>query len=258
MPKVEARARAGRDGEGPSDLREDRRLLIERLPDIPRWVEARSLLLGGTAEISGLETAGPLAAVLRDPDDDTVFVVGRPKRDAVLNAVSRRKDACDVICGFAEAGAIAAISSDWIPQPIRLQLMAGDGLLPDPDDGDVRFAEPSAIEATPMDPELREELRAAIGYTRIAASFVDGSPVSFCYVGAVTETLWDVSIDTLPEHRRAGHAGRVAAFVIRHMANLGKRPVWAALESNPASWRLGAKLGFVEVDRSAMFEIPPP
>lgn len=237
---------------------EDRRRLIERLPDIPRWVEARSVLLSGAAEISGLETAGPLAAVLRNPDDDTVFVVGRPKPDAVLDAVSRREGACDVICGIAEAAAIATLSPGWIAQPIRLHLMAGDGLLPKPRDGDVRFAEPALIQATPMDPDLREELRAAMGYTQIAVSLVGGSPVSFCYAGAVTETLWDVSIDTLPEHRRAGHAGRVAAFVIRHMANLDKRPVWASLESNPASWRLAAKLGFVEVDRIAMFEIPPP
>ena len=43
-------------------------------------------------------------------------------------------------------------------------------------------------------------------YSLIAVTFVENQPVSFCYAGAVTESLWDVSIDTLPEHRRHGYA----------------------------------------------------
>jgi hypothetical protein len=31
----------------------------------------------------------------------------------------------------------------------------------------------------------------------VAASFADRRPVSFCYAAAQTESLWDISIDTL-------------------------------------------------------------
>jgi hypothetical protein len=41
--------------------------------------------------------------------------------------------------------------------------------------------------------------------------------------------------------------------MIRHMARQGKQPVWAALEENPASWRLAWKLGFAVVDELALF-----
>jgi RimJ/RimL family protein N-acetyltransferase len=91
--------------------------------------------------------------------------------------------------------------------------------------------------------------------TPTVAAFVGSVPVSFCYVASETEGLWDVSIDTLEEHRRQGHAARCAASLIRHMRHTsGKEPVWGALESNAASMGLAAKLSFVPVDRVFVFE----
>lgn len=233
-----------------------RRLLIEQLPDIPRWVEARSLLLTGDPQIDDLRTDGGLSAVVRDPEDDTVFVIGRPDPEAVLAAVARRAGACDVVCGIETSESLTRRAPGWTPQPAILHLLQGEGVLPPADN--CAFVDLATIERTPMEDELRGELRNAAGWTQIAASFVGGQPVAFCYAGSITETLWDVSIDTLPEHRRAGHAARVAAFVIGHMARLGQRPVWGALVDNPASWRLGERLGFREVDRIVIFEIAAP
>jgi RimJ/RimL family protein N-acetyltransferase len=235
---------------------DDRRLLTEQLPDIPRWVEARSLLLDGDPEITGLSIAGELSAVIRDPEDDTVFVVGVPDPDAILAAVARRTGACDVVCGIEAGDRLARLAPDWTPQPAIIHEMAGEGRLPAPEG--CAFIGLAAIARTPMEDELREELRDAARRTEIAASLVDGAPVAFCYAGAVTETLWDVGIDTLPAHRRAGHAAGVAAFVIGHMAARDKRPVWASLVDNPASWRLARKLGFQEVDRIMIFGVGAP
>ena len=88
----------------------------------------------------------------------------------------------------------------------------------------------------------------------IAAAFVNRQPVSFCYAGAMTESLWDVSIDTLPGYRRRGYAALCVTYLIYHMLAKGRHPVWQALEDNPASWRLARKLGFVPVDELALFE----
>ena len=101
--------------------------------------------------------------------------------------------------------------------------------------------------------ELTIESRAG---TPIAAACVDEHPVAFCYAGAVTETLWDVSIDTLELYRRRGFAAQCAAYLIRRLAEDGKRPVWGAAESNAPSARLAAKLGFTPVDSLVVLRRP--
>ena len=51
--------------------------LAYRLPDLPRWVEVRDLLLWGDCEILGLRQEPDLSFVLRDPETVSVFVVAR-------------------------------------------------------------------------------------------------------------------------------------------------------------------------------------
>lgn len=75
-------------------------------------------------------------------------------------------------------------------------------------------------------------------------------------MGSRTESLWDVSIDTLEEHRRQGHAARCVAFMVEHMQREGRRPIWNAVKSNAASLALAARLGFVPVDEMVVF-LPP-
>jgi GNAT superfamily N-acetyltransferase len=78
-------------------------------------------------------------------------------------------------------------------------------------------------------------------------------PVAFCYPVFETETLWDVSVDTLEAWRRRGLARACVEFLIDHMRRHGKEPVWGALVSNTASLALAASLGFGPVDRLAVF-----
>jgi RimJ/RimL family protein N-acetyltransferase len=120
--------------------------------------------------------------------------------------------------------------------------------------GAVGFLDPATLSQLPIDAELKQELESGAEQSLIAATFVDQQPVSFCYAGAITESLWDIAIDTLPEHRRKGYAALCVAHMIRHMRAQGKHPVWQAVEENPASWRLAQKLGFVSVDELALFE----
>ncbi len=56
-------------------------------------------------------------------------------------------------------------------------------------------------------------------------------------------------MDTLAGHRRRGYAEWCIACLIRHLRVRGKELVWGAVETNVASMRLAAKLGFAPVDR---------
>jgi predicted GNAT family acetyltransferase len=60
--------------------------------------------------------------------------------------------------------------------------------------------------------------------------------------------LWDISIDTLAGYRNKGYAAACVAYMIELMRRQKKQPVWGSYETNEASLRLAAKLGFVAVD----------
>jgi hypothetical protein len=89
---------------------------------------------------------------------------------------------------------------------------------------------------------------AADGVAAVAA-LNDELPVAFAYAAAETESLWDVSIDTIPSHRRQGYATTAVCHLMRRMREQGKSAVWGAVESNQASASLARCLGFVETDR---------
>lgn len=76
---------------------------------------------------------------------------------------------------------------------------------------------------------------------------------SFCYPAWQTETLWDVSIETLEPYRRLGLGARAARTLIRHMRLTGRAPAWGALETNSGSRARAARLGFLEAGGVAVF-----
>ena len=78
--------------------------------------------------------------------------------------------------------------------------------------------------------------------------------MSFCYAASETETLWDVSIDTLEPWRGRGLARACCELLISHMARHGKSPVWGAVEGNFASMKMAERLGFRPVDTLTVFE----
>jgi len=87
----------------------------------------------------------------------------------------------------------------------------------------------------------------------VAVVLEEGVPVSLCYPALVTESFWDVTIETVEGYRRGGRA--VAAFLRleSEMRDSGLEPVWGALESNAASLALAAKLGFERVGAIRVF-----
>jgi hypothetical protein len=99
-----------------------------------------------------------------------------------------------------------------------------------------------------LQPGLRHEMTHARKIAPVAVAVVDGVPVSFSYPVWTTESLWDVSIDTVDEQRRRGLAPHVVRAMIAHLDQQRLAPMWGALESNGVSLRLAARLGFAPVD----------
>jgi RimJ/RimL family protein N-acetyltransferase len=223
--------------------------LLASIPDLPRWVEARGMLLSGRGSV--IETG------LLDPP----AIVACP---TVMLAVVLRWDLGDVlhralrmvprefsIVGPAEAEGVVTATLPHRPHEgatlfhlpaeaaARLTGGAGARLL--------RADEYPQLDNLP--PILRGELRDACVHSPIATAFADDRPVAFCYSGWETERHWDVSIDTLDHYRRRGLAAAASTCLIQHFAALGKTAVWGSVDSNTASTALAQKLGFTAVDR---------
>ncbi len=228
--------------------------IAQRLPDLPRWVEVRSALRQGAGEVFGLQETPELSLVLWELDTESVFVVGRPGAEALRKAI-RRGQAREVIAPPEQADLLQDVLPGWAGSRILLHVLPDERHLPIVAYGQVGFLDASLLKQFAIPPALLEEFQSAALHSPIAAAFVEKQPVSFCYAGAVTEAWWDISIDTLPEHRRKGYAALCVAHMIRHMQSQGKQPVWAAITENPASWRLAQKLGFTPVDELVLFEL---
>ena len=66
-----------------SDPPKEHARLAELLPDVPRFVETRGMLLEGRCEVLGLERGPSPSFVTRDGEEKLVCVVGSPTRDAI-------------------------------------------------------------------------------------------------------------------------------------------------------------------------------
>jgi predicted GNAT family acetyltransferase len=79
--------------------------------------------------------------------------------------------------------------------------------------------------------------------------WVEGQPVSFAHASWRSPRWFDVSVETLPGFRQLGLGEMAArALILDEMAQ-GRAPVWGALDTNLASLRLAARLGFAAVDQ---------
>jgi GNAT superfamily N-acetyltransferase len=234
--------------------------LAHTLPDIPRWLYVRSMLLSGRCEVLGLAEGGPepqfVVRELEESEDRTVCVVGRPPADAIREATRRNRDGGEILTTPEGASLILSALPDWTATRATLHLLGDASRLPRIVEGEVRpfGASDLATVADELPEELRSELEGAIarGAHAVAAS-ADGRPVSFCYAADETEGLWDISIDTLEPYRRQGYAARCVSYMVDKMRRRGKEPVWAAEVTNLTSMRLATKLGFVPVDELLLF-----
>lgn len=235
--------------------------LAGSLPDVPRWLYARSMLLSGRCEVLGLEEgrSGPsfVARELEEREDRWFCVVGCPPAEAIREAARRNRNGGEVLAAQEGAPRVEGALPGWTRTRVIVHLLGDVPRLPLPAEGEVEpFGTPELAAASHDLPEdLRSYLKGAVGRKApVAASLDDGRPVSFCCAEDETEGLWDIAIETLAGHRRRGHAARCVSWMVTEMRRRGKGPVWAAEETNPASLRLAAKLGFVPADELVLFQ----
>lgn len=229
--------------------------LAQSLPDIPRWVETRSMLLSGRSQIFGLNDGDRHSFVVRSAEIGLASVVGVPEKSAIRDALGLDEEIETVLASIESLDHVSEALPEWTAGPASLHLPGQDAVSLANTAKIVRLLSPDELDAVRILPDdLRDELTKSSRYSPLSAVIVDGIPVSFCYAAAQTETLWDISIDTLEEYRNQGNGAAAVTFLIDHMKKLGKKPVWGAEDSNIPSLRLAARLGFEIVDKLIVFK----
>jgi GNAT superfamily N-acetyltransferase len=253
------------------------------LPDEPRWVDTRGILLcWPTTVIEGPGHSGERPAfVVVSEAEPIAAVVGRPGRAAIERAVERLvrvaeratdESPVDVLCQPEDAEEVAEALSHcgggWTPDGATLHRLPGNEI--GPDAPGLREASDPGYEIALVHPDDRarvgpgsvpgniyQELDLTWRRGRpVAVAFADRRPAAFLSAALETEGWWDVSVETLPEDRRRGLAAGCFRALHAFYRELGKRAVWGAHHSNPASMRLAARLGFVEDCRLQTFGRP--
>jgi RimJ/RimL family protein N-acetyltransferase len=222
------------------------------LPDEPRWVEVRGMLLSGMGRPVGAVATSPLALVALHAAEDQAVVIGHPERELIQKAAAVAQE---LLAVPENADWTAAALPGWQQEAATIYTAATLDRIRAVPPGVVRQLTAEELVGIPdRHAGLRDELlvKARAG-TPVFAAFAGQQPAAFCYAGSVTERWWDISIDTLEPFRRQGYAAQCVAYVIQHMSEQGKMPVWGALESNIASARLATKLGFQPVDTIIVF-----
>jgi GNAT superfamily N-acetyltransferase len=228
--------------------------LLAELPDVSRWIETRAMLRSPHVQLF----AGPSfeeGVVVRRHDGAmvAVSVVGRPHTTALAAALDGITPMTPVVAQEDNALHVGQLLREigpegdgrrWSAEPMLFHTLAATPALRPLEAGaSIRLLTANDV-LDHLPPGLRHEITHARLDYPTGAAFVDGRPVSFCYGCFTSETLWDVSIDTLEEYRGRGLAAHTVRFMIDRMHEDGLEPIWGALESNRTSLRLAARLGF--------------
>ncbi len=226
--------------------------LLAILPDVPRWIETRSLLLSGSGMLSIAQDGD--GAVVMDTQFPSASVIGRADTELLRDVLADVPDDFELIVQMnalvqARAALPGWAAAEAIVHSPRVPYCSGDR------------PGPGVVVSAPAEKRLLEHLPAdvrtyAASADAVAVRILKEKAVAICAAGDVTETLWDVGIDTLTAHRRRGYATACFHALADWMAARGKQPVWAAYEDYPPSLRLAERLGFQPVDRLAVLSPP--
>jgi hypothetical protein len=233
--------------------------LAAALPDLPRWVAPRGLLRERRCEVlfgpEGRRGAGYLVLEHGGPE---AFAVHRPSAGLVAQLAELGAPPKSVLAPIESAESWRELLPSWREQAAVVHVHPTPAALPRPTHA-TRFLTLGDLESLRGLPvELAHELARALGRGPVAAALEGDRPVSFCHAAYRTESWFDLSIDTLPSHRRAGFASSAAAHLIHAELAAGRRPVWGALDADVASMSMAKKYGFRAVDRMMVFSAPSP
>lgn len=231
--------------------------LASALPDLPRWVAPRGLLLEQRCEVlfgpEGRRGAGYLVLEHGGPK---AFAVNRPSAALVAQLRLLGEPVASVLSPIESAEPWRELLPGWREQPVIVHVHPAPAALPRPTHP-TRYLTLEDLEAfAALPPALSAELRRALARGPVAAAFDGTRAVSFCHAAYRTESWFDLAIDTLESHRRAGFASSSAGHLIHDLLAQGKKPVWGALDADTASIAMAKKYGFRAVDRMMVFSAP--
>lgn len=240
--------------------------LLRLVPDEPRWIDYRGVLRSGRCRV-WVGSDPERGFVVRSFDEPFAAVWGEPDEDVVRAAAGERGGRLSDVLVAAGPGAerVAAALPGREPQKVFFHVLPGaPPAIAPPAGADLAMLAPDAPPIAPDLSGLPRALRAEVGgllarvQPLIAARIPRGDAgriVAVCSAAWETETLWDVSVETVRGYRRRGLAAACFAALARWMAaERGKRPVWGAHESNPASLALAERLGFVRDSELLTFQ----
>lgn len=199
----------------------------------------------------------PEACVIVSKSGRLLSVAGRPARTALEHALALARPGAELLC---EPGVVEHVVTllGKPGHPATIHALDGGQLQRSAEPGGETRLLTFTDNLTHVAAPLRREIAEALTEVPVAAVIADGRAGAFCYPGAITETLWDVSIDTLPRYRRRGLAMRAFLRMFDHLRPHGLLPVWGSLDDNRASLQLARKLGFRAVGSLFVFEVRPP
>src|SRR5262245_20612717 len=111
--------------------------LAGRLPDVPRWVEVRDLLLSESGDVFGLQTEPELAFVLRERGTPSMFVVGKPAIDVIHEVTQPVDVAATVIAPPDSKDYLAMMLLGWSQTRIIVHHLPDHTFLPEAQPGKV-------------------------------------------------------------------------------------------------------------------------
>ena len=235
-------------------MQNHREIILDLLPDIPRWIEARSMLISGRGMVLDFHQKDPSSqayAALFQEDIGLGVLVGEPHQDLIYQ-LSELAD--EIICPAEYGNSALSVLEHWDKEEANLFRRPRDYRNPYATKEVRRLSlrQLESIDGIPslLFEELREEL---VSGTEIFYVAKGEQAASFCYAGAKTEKYWDISIETLPPFYRQGLATRCVCGAIEEMWTHGLEPIWAAVDANTASVKMANKLGFNAVDRLKIF-----
>lgn len=99
------------------------------------------------------------------------------------------------------------------------------------------------VRAVTQDDPTACELHAKWG-GEVFGQVVDGGVVSWAAVKPLSDIVWDLRVDTLPEHRGRGYAASVVSAAISHILDSGRITGWGTDRYNTASLKTAQAVGF--------------
>jgi RimJ/RimL family protein N-acetyltransferase len=223
--------------------------VLDTLPDEAASVEARAMILSGRGQIVWRDESGLMLLASRE---QLASIVGAFRWASIARTLDELGRDIEIVARESEFQRAGPLPPGWIAETAIVHEEPQEVAVPPAPRAVTFFNESDTPDLRHVPMELRRELEDALAFSPVAAALDGDVPVSFCYSGWETETLWDVSIDTLAPWRKRGFAAAAAVALMTHMRQRGKRAAWAALESNVPSLAVARRLGFRPVGRLAV------